>query len=145
MKVKTKIIILVSVCLVVLIGAIFGDKFLSRSYLMEVKYNEVIDMIKNKEDFVLLISQTTCSHCKNYKPKLEDVANEYKIKMYYIQVDLLTKEEKKEFESYVSFSSTPATLFIKDGEEKTVANRINGDASISKIKSKLKANGWINE
>lgn len=145
MKVKTKIIILVSVCLVILVAAIFGDKFLSKSYLIEVKSNEVIEMIKNKEDFILLISQTTCSHCASYKPKLEDIANEYKIKMYYIQVDLLDAEERDEFNSYITHSGTPTTIFIKNGEEKTAANRINGDASISKIKSKLKANGWIKE
>lgn len=145
MKVKTKIIILVSVCLVALVAAIFGDRFLSKSYLIEVKSNEVIEMIKNKEDFILLISQTTCSHCANYKPKLEDIANEYKIKMYYIQVDLLNAEESDEFNSYITHNGTPATIFIRNGEEKTAASRINGDASISKIKSKLKANGWIKE
>ena len=29
----------------------------------------------------MIVSQTTCSHCASYKPKLEDIANEYKIKM----------------------------------------------------------------
>ena len=143
MKVKTKIIILVSVCLVVLVAAIFGDKILSRSYLVEVKSSEVIEMMKNKEDFVLLISQTTCNHCASYKPKLEDIANEYKIKMYYIQADLLTAEESEEFSSYINHSSTPVTVFIKNGEEKTAATRIVGNQSISTIKMKLKANGWI--
>ena len=143
MKVKTKVIILVSVCFVVLIAAIFGDKILSRSYLVEVKSSEVIEMMKNKEDFVLLISQTTCNHCASYKPKLEDIANEYKIKMYYIQVDLLNADESKEFSSYLNYSSTPVTVFIKNGEEKTAATRIVGNQSINTIKMKLKANGWI--
>ena len=145
MKIKTKVIILVSVCLVVLVAAFIGDRKLSKSYLVEIKYNEVIEKIKNKEDFILLISQTTCTHCASYKPKLESVANEYKIKMYYVQVDLLNKEETKELESYITYDGTPATLFMKNGEEKTVANRINGDSSITKIKNKLKANGWIQE
>ena len=143
MKVKTKIIILVSLCLVVLVAAIFGDKILSRSYLVEVKSSEVIEMIKNKEDFVLLISQTTCSHCISYKPKLMDVANKYKLNIYYIDVDLLNEDESKEFSSYINHSSTPVTVFIRNGEEKTAATRIVGNQSISTIKMKLKANGWI--
>ena len=145
MKVKTKVIILVSVCLIVLIGALVGDKLLSKSYLSELKYDEVIEMMKNKEDFILVISQTTCNHCISYKPKLEEIAKEYKIQMYYIQVDLLSEEEDKEFSSYINYDGTPATVFIRNGEEKTMASRINGNQSTSTIKMKLKANGWISE
>lgn len=145
MKVKAKVIILVILCLVLLIGALYGDKILSKSYLSEIKYDKVIEMIDNKEDFILVISQTTCNHCMSYKPKLEDIAKEYKIQMYYIQVDLLNEEEKDKFEDYISYDGTPATIFIRNGEEKTVASRINGNQSISTIKMKLKANGWISE
>ena len=145
MKVKTKVIILVILCLVLLIGALYGDKILSKSYLSEIKYDKVIEMMDNKEDFILLVSQTTCNHCMSYKPKLEDIAKEYKIQMYYIQVDLLNNEEKEKFEDYISYDGTPATIFIRNGEEKTVASRINGNQSISTIKMKLKANGWISE
>ena len=145
MKVKTKVIILVILCLVLLIGDLYGDKILSKSYLSEIKYDKVIEMMDNKEDFILLVSQTTCNHCMSYKPKLEDIAKEYKIQMYYIQVDLLNNEEKEKFEDYISYDGTPATIFIRNGEEKTVASRINGNQSISTIKMKLKANGWISE
>lgn len=143
MKVKTKVIILVSVCLIILVGAIFGDRLLKKAYFKEAKAHDVVEMIKNKEDFILLVGQTTCSHCINYKPKLESVANEYKIKVYYIEADLFSDEESQAFSEYISYTSTPSTIFIRNGEEKTVASRIIGDASISKIKSKLKANGWI--
>lgn len=143
MKVKTKIIILVVVCLLVLVGALLIDSLHSRTYLVEVKSKDVIKMINDKEDFILLISQTTCNHCMSYKPKLESVANEYKIKIYYIQVDLMEEKETQDFGNYIDYNGTPTTVFIKDGVEKTAATRINGDASISKIKSKLKANGWI--
>ena len=146
MKLKTKIIILVSVCLVGLVGVLIADKIMTRTYLNEIKYDEVIEMIKNKDDFILLVSQTTCSHCANFKPKLEKVANEYKIKMYYIQVDLLSDDESQMLDEYINYSgSTPETIFIKDGTERTAASRIRGDSSISTIKMKLKANGWINE
>lgn len=143
MDVKKKVIILVSVCLIVLVGAIIADKIMSKTYFNEIKFDSLIEKIENKEDLVLLVSQTTCSHCASYKPKLEKVANKYKLDIYYIDVDLLTKEEKKKFESYIGFDGTPVTIFLKNGEETTVANRINGNASTEKIEKKLKSNGFI--
>ena len=52
-----------------------------------------------------------------------------------------TTELKKQF----SFSGTPTTIFVINGEEKTAATRINGDVSEEKIISKLKSNGFISE
>lgn len=143
MKAKKRAIILGSICLVILIGAFIADRVLSKSYLKELKYDEVIEKIENKDNFVLLISQTTCTHCISYKPKLEEVANKYKINIYYIESNLLNDEERDKFTSYINFSSTPVTVFIKNGEETTVANRINGDASKDKLEKKLKSNGFI--
>ena len=143
MNTKKKVIILVSVCLIVLVGAIIADKILGKSYFNEISNNEILEKIENKENVVLLISQTTCTHCISYKPKLEEVANEYKINIYYIDVDLLDKEEASKLKEKVNYSSTPVTVFLKNGEEKTAANRINGDASKEKIIKKLKNNGFI--
>ena len=116
-KSKKKGLIIGIVCLVLVIVGFVVDAVLSKSYFIEIKHNEVIDKVKNKDSFVLLISQTTCSHCASYKPKLEDVANEYKLEIYYIDVDLLSSDEYNELKSYINFSSTPDTVFIKDGEE----------------------------
>lgn len=145
MNVGKKVIILVSICLVVLVGAVIADRVLSKSYLKELKYDDVIEKLENKEDFVLLISQTQCSHCISYKPKLEDVANEHKVMIYYIDVDLLEEEDYNELNSRISFASsgTPLTIFFKDGGEVTSATRIKGDASKDKVEKKLKSNGFI--
>ncbi len=50
--------------------------------LVKLDYSELIKKIDNKEDFVLCISRTTCSHCDAYKPKLRKIANKYDIKIY---------------------------------------------------------------
>lgn len=143
MKVKKKVIILVSICIVILIGAIIMDNIYGKSYLKEIKYDELVKKIENKEDLVLLISQTTCSHCISYKPKLKNVANDYELTIYYIDVDLLDNDELDDLKSYVNFTSTPTTVFLKEGTETTVATRINGDSSEEKIIKKLKSNGFI--
>lgn len=147
MKAKKKLIILVSICLILLVGAFIADGILGNNYFSKIEYKEIINKIENKEDLVLLISQTTCSHCAAYKPKLKDVSNEYEIDVYYIDVDLLEEDEYDELNSRLSFatSGTPLTIFLKNGEETTVANRIKGDSSKDKIIKKLKSNGFISE
>ncbi len=140
---KKRALIICGICLVILVGAVIADLVLSKSYLKEIKYNEVMDKIEKKESFVVLLSQTTCTHCMDFKPKLEKVANKYKVSIYYLETDLLTEEEHNELKTHFSFSGTPTTVFITDGEEKTAANRINGDVSEEKIVSKLKSNGYI--
>ena len=114
-----------------------------KTYFKEIKYDKVIEKINNKESFVLVLSQTTCSHYIEYKPKVEEVANKYKLTIYYLETNLLSKKEAKEFKEYITYSGTPTTVFIKNGEEKTVANRIDGTVEESKIIEKLKSNGFI--
>ena len=172
MKVNTKIIILVIICIAVLTGAFIVDRVLNKSYLKELKFDELIEKIDNDETFMFLISQTQCAHCISFKPKLSDIAKEYKLDIYYIKVlvvddnklnlkvatkilkeykldiyyidvDLLTDEEKSTLKSYVNFDSTPVTVFIKSGEETSAATRIVGDAKKDRIIMKLKSNGFI--
>lgn len=143
MKAKKRAVIIVIICLIFLIVGFGVDFVLGKSYFKELKYDEVIKKIENKEDFVLLVSQTECVHCISYKPKLKKVAKENKVYIYYIDVDLLNDEETDIFKKYISFSSTPTTLFLKKGEEVTAANRITGDANKEKIEKKLKSNGFI--
>ena len=142
-KSKKKALILGGICLVILVVALGADLILSRSYLKEIKYNEVINKIEKKESFVLLFSQTTCTHCMDFKPKLERVANKYKLDIYYLETDLLDDDTYTELKSYFSFNGTPTTVFVINGEEKTAATRINGDVSEEKIISKLKSNGFV--
>lgn len=140
---KRKAIIILIVCFILLIAGFIGDKILSKSYLEEIKYNEVMKKIDNEENFVLLLSQTTCTHCMDYKPKLKKVANKYKVTIYYLETDLLSKEENIKLKEHFSFNGTPVTIFVVNGGEKTAATRIDGDVSTEKIISKLKSNGYI--
>jgi len=113
------------------------------NYFKELNVNDFVSLIDNKEDFVLVISQTWCSHCTNYKPKVEDVANNNKVIIYYIEYNMLSENEKNIFNGYVEFLGTPTTVFFKDGTE-LVDAKIEGDTTSKKIESILKDNGYIN-
>lgn len=141
---KKNLTIICAIVLVVILGILLFVNGKSSKYgLFELKYDDVMEKFNNKEDFVLVISQTTCAHCISYKPVLRSVSKKCKIKTYYIDVDLLKDKETEELKKYVSYSDTPSTLFIKDGTESTRANRIVGEATEEKIVSKLKQNNFI--
>lgn len=144
MKNKKNILIisLLAVILLFTIIITYGNK----SNLIELNYNEVLEKIENKEDFVLCISATDCVHCQDYKPKLKKISKEYDIKIYYINRDKLNDKEYEEFKTKLSFDGgTPTTIFFKNGAEKTTATRIEGNDKIEKIITKLKNNGFITE
>ena len=142
--VKKNLIIVCTIILIAILGILLFINSKGNKYgLFELKYDDVIEKFNNKEDFVLVINQTSCAQCISYKPVLRSVSKKYKIKTYYIDADLLNDKETEELKKYVSYSDTPSTLFIKDGTESTRANRIVGEASEEKIVSKLKQNNFI--
>lgn len=136
--------IIAIVILVLLVAFLIINKAISKGNLVELTYDEFTEKIDNEESFVLCISLTTCSHCATYKPKLESVAKDYGIDLYYIDIDKYSDEEQEEFVKVINFNdTTPTTVFLKNGKETTASNRINGDVSTNRIIDKLKSNGFI--
>ncbi len=141
MKKTNNIILIGAIIITILIILFLAIGKSKEGNLLELNLNNLKEKMENKETFILCISKTTCSHCNDYKPKLKSVASEYNIDIYYIDVD---KYDEEEFSNLISFDgSTPTTIFIKNGDEETTSNRINGDVSKSKIIDKLKSNDFI--
>lgn len=114
--------------------------------LIELTYKEVKEKIDNKDDFILVISQSTCSHCATYKPKLQEITKDYNLNIYFINIDLESEENRKTFLKDFNFSgATPTTIFIKDGSEISVLNRLEGDVTTKKAIEKFKKMGFIEE
>lgn len=114
-----------------------------KSYMKEISYDEYKELIQNKETFILEIMRTDCSACISFKPKITDVANDYKIEVKYINTDHLTEEENNKLAQETGVTGTPTVIFYHEGLEETVATRINGSVSKDKIISKFKINGFI--
>ena len=142
---KKKNIIIICISLILLVLIIWGLLLYNKNVGLEkINYEKVNELIEQEETFVLCISRTTCSHCDDFKPKLKEVANDYNIKVYYIDIDKETDENKDNFKDIISFNGeTPTTVFIKNGAETTTANRINGNVSKKNIIKKFKTNGFI--
>ena len=145
MKNKKLIILLAAITILTTVGIVYFFN-IKNSNLIELNYNEVKEKINNKENFILCISANECIHCQKYKPKLKKIANDYNIKIYYINRDEIKKEKYEEFKKELSFDGgTPTTIFFKEGKEQTTASRIEGNEKTEKIINKLKSNGFITE
>jgi len=137
MKSKKLILILVLIISVLIISTIILTN--KDKHFIKISYEQIQDKIEKKEDFILCISATNCSHCKDYKPKLKKIAKNYDIVIYYINTDDLTEEKYEEFKKTLNFDGgTPTTIFFKNGEEKTTATRIIGNVKTEKIINKIK-------
>ena len=112
----------------------------------EVSLDTVLNMLDDKESFILFIGSSNCSHCATYEPKLNSVIKEYQVKVYFIDVSKLSDAENSKLNAKISYGdATPMTVFIENGEEKSTYNRIRGDEDRDVIVSMFQKNGYIEE
>lgn len=108
-----------------------------------------IEMLKNKidnhESFVLIISRDDCSHCIAYLPVVNKVGKQYGITFYDISQTDLSNDDLTYLRNIANISGTPTTVFIIDGEEKNIDNRLKGEVKEYRLVEKLKAMGYIDE
>ncbi|MBQ8681294.1 MAG: thioredoxin family protein [Bacilli bacterium] len=144
---KEKKILTIAIILLIAILAILLINNLNKKTVGELKkitYEELTEKQANEEDFILIVSTSTCSHCATYKPKVKEITKEYGITVYYIDYDKIS-DYKDFLNKYNLTGATPTTLFFKDGEEKSLLNRIEGDLSTEIIIKKFKKMGFITE
>lgn len=110
--------------------------------LIEVKYNELLTMLNNKESFILVLSQTTCGHCANYKPTLKELLSEHNLTAYYIEVNLFSDSERSKMKKIFNYEVTPTTIFIKDGKE-IEGTRFTGNKDKKTIETFLREYKYI--
>ncbi len=85
--------------------------------LHEITYSEYEEKVKNGDAFVVVIERTTCGYCQQYMPLMEEVANEQKIAVTYINTDNITEEEFEKLSTTNKYLKknqwgTPTTLFM---------------------------------
>ena len=140
---KTKnIIIIVILILIATLGIIFISSKTANGKLEKINYKTVKEKMSKKEDFVLIVSRTDCSHCISYKPKVKQIAEDYNLTIYYIDYDD-EKNKDKFLEEFNLDGSTPITLFIKNGKQTSVLNRLEGDLETDKVIERLKKMNFI--
>ena len=106
--------------------------------LEKIKFAELQEKIDNKESFILVYTQESCSHCLQYKPVLKEVLLENGLKAYEIDISKIDKKDKSKLKDIANADSTPTTIFISKGQEHSTTSRIVGAVKKDTIISRLK-------
>ena len=115
----------------------------NKSYLKDLSFSELNKKLEAKEEFFFVVTQDGCSHCESFVPVLEKTLNSKKITGYNFNISKLSESDNKKFEELFKIEGTPTTIFIKDGKEVSLLQRIYGEASEEQIIQKLKNNNYI--
>lgn len=84
----------------------------------QLTYNDYEDKVNNGEAFIVVIERDGCGYCTMYMPIIEEISEEKKIPLYYIDIADLTKSEMNKLEKtnkYLRTNTkwgTPTTLFM---------------------------------
>ncbi len=122
--------ILIGLVLVVVVVGIFSSKgtkaqpeieypleLAGKVGLNQITYQDYEELVNTGKAFIVVIERTGCSYCTMYMPIVEDVANEKKIPILYIDTDTLSEEEYNELSTKNAHLKkgnwgTPTTLFM---------------------------------
>lgn len=86
--------------------------------LSEISYEKAKEWFEEDRSFVLMVSQTTCPVCKEYKESLREFIKNYDLNMVYVEAD----RDLDAFDSLIwndylpDVSDTPTTCIVKNGE-----------------------------
>lgn len=149
MKENKKIIIIISTIIILLcvagLGAFFFFNKNKTTLVKEISISELRTKIDNKDTFILVITQTGCSHCAAYAPVLESVSQKYNVTFYEVNQTDLSNEDTAYLKSVANISGTPTTIFYSAGVEKTTTNRLVGSVTEKRLISALTTQGYIHE
>lgn len=109
----------------------------------EVDYSQFKDKLEAKDTFVLVIGSATCSACKNYKITMDKVIKDKQVEIFYIDLNKLSEEDYANMYSQFVTTTTPTTIFFKEGEQEPVINRIVGSADYDTVVKELSKRGYI--
>ena len=111
--------------------------------LVEMNTKTFKEKINNKDSFILLITKEGCSHCAEYLPVFINVLEKYNLTAYTLDLADMSDSDKEYLADIANISGTPTTVFIENGEETTVLNRIVGSASRKTVIDRLKTMKYI--
>ncbi len=136
MKKKTKnnnktINIFISIAIVALIASLVlmlnKHKF-ADDKIISINYDEYSELIKRDEYSIILITSPTCTHCNNYRPYANYVANDYDLTVYELSISDFTYEQyieihdkytalKDRYKDDIPVIVTPTTIIAKNNDE----------------------------
>ena len=134
------IIVLVFIGLFILLGLLSKE---NPAKAESEEINEWLIDTKKDEFVVTVLGQTTCSHCLNYKPVINEVQSEYNFNLKWIEIDTLSSVDRNIVENtykLIDFEGTPHTFITKNGK---LIKELSGEVTKTRLISALKVAGVI--
>lgn len=112
----------------------------------EITYSEYEEKMNTEAPFLVVVVRDGCGYCEMYEPILEEVAGEYKIPIYYINMSNLNSEEYTALGTSNSYFKknqgkwgTPTTLFMY-GESviDSISGYVDKDEFVDFVKENFK-------
>ena len=116
--------------------------------LADIDYATYKSLQEANKPFIVIIAQTGCHYCEQYRPVVEKVATELGIPFNWIDMSKISEEDYKVFMKSNTFFrrnkqwGTPTTLLLNNSD--TIAT-INGYVDEDKLKSFLSTNVKVGE
>ncbi len=151
-KLINGIIIFGIICLIISLIIMLMNNKKVENHITDISYSEYLDVINSDEYNVILLTTSTCSHCKDYKPYVNYVCDDNNLLVYNLDISKLSYDEYIEIhdkytatqDKYLENGSpsilTPTTIITKNNEE---IYSISGNLGYSGFLDLLKENGVI--
>ena len=115
----------------------------------EITYSEYEEKMNTEAPFLVVVVRDGCGYCEMYEPIFEEVAGEYKIPIYYINMSNLSSEEYTALGTSNSYFKknqgnwgTPTTLFMYGN---SVIDSISGYVDKDELVDFVKENFKVEE
>ena len=123
-------------------GVVEEDENLPLNYLEYEEYNNIIN---SNEKQIVLIAQSGCEGCTKARPVLYELAEEYDVKINYLNASMLSQENATSFQESLTFFeengiSTPMMLVVSN---KKVIDSLVGSVDKDTYVEFLKENNFI--
>lgn len=115
----------------------------------EITYSEYEEKMNAKEPFLVVIVRDGCGYCEMYQPIVEEVANEYRLPIYYINMTNLNNDEYTALGTSNSYFKknqgkwgTPTTLFMYGNSViDSIPGYVDKDEFVKFVKENFKVEG----
>lgn len=122
-----------------------SDEFEHLTFIDYDKYEEIYN---SKEKAIIVLGQTGCGACTAFKPVIDEIAKEYNLTIYFVNLTDWTKRETYDLMGSLSYFKnresfgTPLTLILENGDNISEQEGYNSKVTTVEF---LKKNGFINE
>lgn len=115
----------------------------SNDYLKDISYSKLQSKLENKDTFFFIVVRDGCSFCESLIPRVEDVLEENEVVGYKLNLSNMSSDDLEDFANKYNVDGTPTTIFITEGTEVSIMQRIEGSVSKEYFKEKLQQNNYI--